>query len=112
MPVRNLFPTTPGPDAVVDALLLAVGRGDRTALGAFYDRTAPSVFGLLSTALGGSGRAERVTEEIYLRLWRMAPVFDPGERSAHATLSMLARRALFEHVLGTRGLSTNAESGS
>ncbi len=79
--------------ATTDDLLLAAGRGDLDAFVAFYDSTASVVMGLLDGVLGRR-EAERLTEEVYLALWRGAPGFDPLVRSADATLLRTARRAL------------------
>lgn len=81
-------------EPAADALLLCAGRGDAEALGAFYDLTAPAVFGLLSRALPGRLLAERVTTRIYLRLWRSAPQFDPAEGSAYSLLCRTTHREL------------------
>ncbi len=78
----------------IDALLVAAGRGDRAAFAAFYDRTAPTVFGMLRRVLDQRTRAEQVTEHVYLQLWQCAPTFDPSHRSAYATALLAARRAL------------------
>lgn len=96
--------------AVTDSLLSAAGRGDVAALAAFYDRTAPIVFGLIRGVLGDAVIAERATERVYLRMWRSAPVFDARARSAHAALLLAARREVAAHLwLRIRG---SASTGS
>lgn len=93
---------TPPPDPVgaalsstdADALLVEAGRGDLHAFADLYDRSAPLVFGMLRGVLGHTGPAERATHDVYLQLWRAAPAFDPGARSAYATMLHIARRAL------------------
>lgn len=79
---------------VTDDLLVAAGRGDLDAYAAFYDQTAPVIFGLLRGGLGECDGAERATERVYLRLWRTAARFDPTGRSAYALLLCTARREL------------------
>lgn len=81
-----------------DALLVAAGRGDLDAIATFYDRTAPVVFGMLRGVLSQPTQAERVTEGVYLHVWRTAPGFDPAGHSAWATLLCAARRALIGPV--------------
>lgn len=81
----------------VGALLGAAGEGDLDAFGAFYDRTAPVVFGLLRAALVGDSPAEQATERVYLSALRGAPLFEPAHDSAFALLlravaAELARR--------------------
>lgn len=80
-----------GTGSDTDALLLAAGRGEVDALGAFYDSTAPTVFGLLQRAIGDPEQAARVTARVYLRVWSAAPRFDPDDRSAEALVLHVAR---------------------
>lgn len=84
--------------AVADDLLSAAGQGDVGALGAFFDQTAPAVFGLLRTALGGTALAEEAAERVYLRLWRTSPGFDPAGGSAYSLLLRAARRELVDGI--------------
>jgi RNA polymerase sigma-70 factor, ECF subfamily len=74
-----------------DDLLRAAGRGDRTAFGTLLDRTAPVILGALRRVLNDRSEAERITGEVYVRLWRTAPRFGPGSGSAHARLVQLTR---------------------
>lgn len=79
---------------VADGLLVAAGHRDVDALAAFYDRTAPAVFGFLQSLLGRGAHVEHVTEQVYLQLWRTAPRFDPATESASSRLLRAARREL------------------
>lgn len=71
-PLTGAAPADPAPDnaapdnAAVEALLCAAGRGDVCALGAFYDQTAPTVFGLLRGVLGDQALAQEATRRVYL----------------------------------------------
>lgn len=78
----------------LDGLLLAAGGGDLSAFAAFYDRTAPAVWGLLRGALDDSADAERAAQRVYAHLWRNAPSFDPFGVPAHSLLMSVARREL------------------
>ena len=89
--------TTPD-DTVADALLRAAGRGDVRALGAFYDRTAPTVYGLLRSILREQAPTERAIEQIYLHLWRYAPRFDPDLGSARSLLLRAAHHEVIQHM--------------
>jgi RNA polymerase sigma-70 factor (ECF subfamily) len=91
----------PGPWA--DELLVAVGRGDIRALGAFYDSTARPLYRFLRDALCGPEPAERATVEVYLQIWRAAPQFDPDRCSAYSLLLLLARRELAGRLTGKGG---------
>lgn len=85
-------------DAEPDALLHAVGRGDMSALRALYDTTAPAVFGLLRQVLRVQAAAERATEQVYLRLWRDAPLFDPETGCARSVLLSAVRTELVHRL--------------
>ncbi len=80
--------------AVTDRLLRAAGRGDQSAFGALFDRTAPVVFGYLHRALPDSVEAGRATENVYVRLWRTAPCLAVAAGSAHIQLEILIRAEL------------------
>lgn len=95
-----LEPPCPVPASGIDDLFTAVGRGEIAALGVFYDRTAPAVFGLLRGALGEPGRAAQATRRVYLQLWRSAPLLDPTSDGAYALLLRAARRELIGPVDG------------
>lgn len=94
-----------------DALLVAAGRGDVDALGAFYDATAPVVFGLLRRVVGDVEEAARATSRVYLDLWRAAPRFEPDDRSAYALLLHLARREVVGRLGDIAGASPARRPG-
>lgn len=78
----------PSPDdlsALADAALLArYARGDQAAARVLTARHAPRVFALARRMLGETAEAEDVTQETMLRLWRIAPDWEP-ERAALGT---------------------------
>jgi RNA polymerase sigma-70 factor (ECF subfamily) len=61
------------------ALLAAVGRGDRAALGALYDRHAPLAFGLALRITGDRAHAEAALVAGFVAAWRCAPAARAGE---------------------------------
>lgn len=77
--------------AAADALLLAAGRGDQTALGTLFDRTAPVLYGRFRRVLTDPLDAARAAENVFVELWRRASRFKPGAQSAHSELVLLAR---------------------
>ena len=94
-----LPPRTGPDDVVVDALLRAAGQGDVRALGAFYDLTAPAIYGLLCGVLGNHAPAEQATERVYLQVWHAAPRFDADNGSAYSLLMRAVHRELIHHIL-------------
>lgn len=59
------------------ALLAAFAQGNRAAARALAERLTPRVMGQAMRLLGDQAEAEDVTQEAMLRLWKMAPDWDP-----------------------------------
>jgi len=62
-------------------LLRRYAGGDQSAARTLTARHAPRVFGLARRMLGDPAEAEDVTQEAMLRLWRIAPDWDPERGS-------------------------------
>ncbi len=63
-----------------EALIRAVGRGDRQAFRALYRRYGRSVFAYLVRRTGDSANAEDLCQEVFLGLLRAAPRWEPRAR--------------------------------
>lgn len=61
-----------------DALLARFADGDRQAALLLTRRLGPLAFGVAVRVLGDRGEAEDVAQEAMMRLWRMAPDWQPG----------------------------------
>jgi len=61
-----------------DALLVAFANGDPLAARDLTQRLAPRAFSVAVRVLGDRAEAEDVVQEAMLRLWRMAPDWQPG----------------------------------
>ena len=61
-----------------DVLLARYAHGDSRAAKELTRRLTPRVYGLALRLLGNPTEAEDVTQEAMLRLWRMAPDWQPG----------------------------------
>lgn len=61
-----------------DALLVAFANGDPLAARDLTGRLAPRAFAVAIRVLGDRAEAEDVAQEAMLRLWRMAPDWQPG----------------------------------
>lgn len=79
-------------------LLVAVGRSDAVAFAALYDALAPRVLGLALRLLGDPRRAEEVTGQVMLEVWRSASHFDPSRGSALAWAMATAHRLAVERL--------------
>ena len=62
-----------------DALLVLFANGDRAAAVDLSQRLAPRALGLAMRMLGNRAEAEDITQEAMMRLWRMAPNWQPGQ---------------------------------
>lgn len=61
-----------------DALLSRYATGDALAARLLVDRLSPRVFRLAQRLLQDQAEAEDVTQEALLRLWKIAPKWEPG----------------------------------
>lgn len=59
----------------LDRLLLAVGTGDREALGQVYGCTRGAVYAAALGVLGNHHAAQDVTQDAFVRLWEAAPSY-------------------------------------
>ncbi|MBT8155972.1 RNA polymerase sigma factor [Epibacterium ulvae] len=62
-----------------DALLVLFGNGDRAAAVRLTQRFAPRALGVAMRMLGNRAEAEDITQDAMMRLWRMAPDWQPGQ---------------------------------
>ncbi len=85
-------PSAPLPDDVVpdDALLAAIVAGETAALGALYDRHTHVVFALLVRIVRVHDTAEDLLQEVFLRAWQQAHVFDETRGTVRSWLLSIA----------------------
>lgn len=81
-----------GDHAYLNGLLLATGRGNRTAFAQVYDITNQRVHGVISHQLHDPGRAERLTLTVFLEIWRTSPRFNPKAAPAWLWIMTCALR--------------------
>jgi RNA polymerase sigma-70 factor (ECF subfamily) len=75
-----------------EQLVRAAAAGDRDALGALYDRFAPSMLAVAQRILGGRREAEDVVQDVFLEAWHRARYYD-RERGTVRTWLMLRLRS-------------------
>lgn len=107
----------PRPPDGPDALLVLVARGDEDAFARLYDLLAPQVFGLIRRLVRDPARAEEVTQEVFVELWRTATRFDPARGSVHGWALTVAHRRAVDRVRSEQASSDRerraaAESGT
>lgn len=82
----------PSNEGGVDDLLLATARGDQSALAQVYDKLAPAVFGLARRVVRDPARAEEITQDVFLSVWRLATRFDPEKGSGRTWIMTITHR--------------------
>ena len=92
--VRSPEPDRRGPDA----LLPRVARGDSGAFEDLYDVLSASVYGMARRVVRDPTRAEDVTQDVFLEVWRKAPSFDQGRGSAKTWVMTIAHRRAVDAV--------------
>jgi RNA polymerase sigma factor (sigma-70 family) len=100
MPTATLTPS----DA---ALLTRYAGSDPQAATAFIERFRPRVFGLALTIVGEAGAAEDVAQEVLLRAWRRAEVFDSARGSVVAWLLTITRNLAIDHARVRKHVATD-----
>jgi RNA polymerase sigma-70 factor (ECF subfamily) len=84
--------------ADVDLLLRQVARGDARAFDALYDAVSPAVYGLARRVVRDPTRAEDVTQEVFLDVWRTAARFDARRGAARTWILTVAHRRAVDAV--------------
>jgi RNA polymerase sigma-70 factor (ECF subfamily) len=77
-------------DASDAMLMVAIGRWNDAALAEVYRRHGGTVHGLARRMMGSDGRAEEVTQDVFVDLWRRPERFDPGRGSLRSFLLTVA----------------------
>jgi len=99
----------PEPGQRLTELLVRAAKGDEAAFADFYDRTSAAVHGLARRVVRDPARAEEITQEVYLQVWRTATRFEPSRGSARSWLITLTHRRAGEVVRHDQA-STNREA--
>jgi RNA polymerase sigma-70 factor (ECF subfamily) len=77
----------------LDGLLPRVARGDTEAFASLCDQVSGAVYGLVRRIVGDQTRAEQVTADVLVEVWRSASRFSPAEGSGLEWVMTMARRA-------------------
>lgn len=89
----------PEEDAVdLGELLTRVARGDEEAFGAVYDQMSSAVYGLARRVIRDPSRAEEISQEVFLQIWKTAARFDPERGQGKSWILTLAHRRAVDAV--------------
>jgi len=84
--------------ADIDLLVGRVARGDAVAFEALYDELSSAVYGLARRVVRDPTRAEDVTQEVFLEVWRKAARFDSALGKAKTWVMTIAHRRAVDAV--------------
>ncbi len=82
----------------VDYLVSQVARGDAAAFEELYDAVGASVYGVARRVVRDPARAEDVSQDVFLEVWRKAPSFDATRGSAKTWIMTIAHRRAVDAV--------------
>jgi RNA polymerase sigma-70 factor (ECF subfamily) len=96
-----------------DEIETLIGRlvlGDRAAFTSLYAATAPKLFGVTLRILGDRPDAEEALQECFVKVWRHAERFRPGDYPAMAWLVSIARNAAIDRLRARRAPARDLDS--
>jgi RNA polymerase sigma-70 factor (ECF subfamily) len=82
-------------------LVVAVARGDRTAMAALYDRYAPLLLAVASRIVGNRTQAEDLLHDVLLEAWHRAGEYDPARGTVRAWLVTRVRSRALDERMGS-----------
>lgn len=81
-------------------LIVAIAGGDRAAFAELFRRFAPRINGFLRGSMPPA-KAEEITQDVMLRIWRKASSYDPERASAATWIFTIARNARIDALRKT-----------
>ena len=88
-----------------EELLSRVARGDPAAVRALVARKLPRLLSLAGRMLGDAPEAEDVAQEAFLRIWKQAPKWRPGEARFDTWLHRVALNLCYDRLRRRRELA-------
>ncbi|MFV0473925.1 MAG: sigma-70 family RNA polymerase sigma factor [Pikeienuella sp.] len=86
------------PNASLDDLIEAAGRGDRAAFRALYREASAKLFGLCLRICRERPVAEDAMQDAFVDIWRKAAEFDPARGAGAAWMAVIARNRAIDLV--------------
>ncbi|TVV73492.1 sigma-70 family RNA polymerase sigma factor [Sphingomonas solaris] len=87
----------------MEALLAAVGEGDRAAFSALYARTSAKLYGTILRILPEGGQADDALQDVYARIWHIAGSYDAARGRPITWLAAIARNRAIDVLRKGRG---------
>jgi RNA polymerase sigma-70 factor (ECF subfamily) len=106
----TVVPQDVAPVLDLDDLLVRTARGDEQAFAALYDALGPSVFGLAKRLVRNPARAEEISQEVFLQVWRTASRFDPDRGRAKTWILVLAHRRAVDAIRHDQAASNREDT--
>jgi RNA polymerase sigma-70 factor, ECF subfamily len=86
-------------EAIEFATLIGqIARGDQEALGVLYDNSSDRIYGLLLRILRSPEAAAKVTEEVFVEVWRQARRYRPSDGTVFAWMVAIAHQRAIDKV--------------
>lgn len=83
-------------------LLGKVAQQDRAAFAELYRATAAKLYGIILRIVRRREVADEVLQEVYVRIWQSAHLYDAGKGSVIAWLAVMARNRALDQVRSGR----------
>jgi RNA polymerase sigma factor (sigma-70 family) len=98
-----------------DELVVKAGRGDQAAIRSLVTLKLPRVLSLARRMLGDAGEAEDVAQETFVKAWKFAPRWRPGQARFDTWLHRVALNLCYDRlrrrVRTTHDLPDQADPG-
>lgn len=99
VPGQRALRAVPDPHGAGEAdLLRRTAGGDLVAFERLYDRLAPAVHGLATRVVRDPARADEVTQEVFLQVWRQAARYRPARGGVRTWVLTIAHRRAVDVV--------------
>ncbi len=83
-------------------LLRRIGQGDRTSFEQFYERFSRVLFSIAFRLLRNEQAAEDVLQEVFVQIWKKAPLYDPARGKPMTWAVTLTRHRAIDIIRSTQ----------
>ncbi len=90
-------------------LLRRIGEGDRASFERFYDRFSRVLYSIAYRLLRNEQAAEDVLQEVFVQIWKKAPLYDPARGKPMTWAVTLTRHRAIDIIRSTQRRSQLSE---